>query len=804
MNPILAMFGINSTLLTVLAFFAVIAIILAILLLLAALAFAVFRHFENKKFNSPPSRSPASTFVLPQRKCPQCGAELKPDAPEGLCPACLLKRGIATEGGAPPGTPPFTPPPLAELVKLFPQLEILEPVGQGGMGAVYKARQPALDRLVALKILAPRSGGDVDFAERFTREARALAKLSHPNIVAVYDFGRTELPPGQNAQQPTPALIHYFIMEYVDGLNLRQLEQAGKLQPQEALQIVPQICAALQFAHDEGIVHRDIKPENILLDKKGRVKIADFGLAKITGLEAKDFRLTGARDVMGTPHYMAPEQVEHPQAVDHRADIYSLGVVFYEMLTGELPLGKFAPPSQKVHVDVRLDEVVLRSLEKEPSRRYQQASEVKTEVETISSSKPDSKPGVRRKKLILPFILGAGIICVLLVAALLSFHENLPKSLTIRAYIDGSDLFTVRGNNLAIQHENFDLPGKTIFINGKAWTPKWHGGISSEFTGLKPAFKPRDLQSVQITKYSGRGTIRIEQLPSAENNNALTVQVSDDDFGGADWYDFRISWDMPPKSGTTKTREHVEKDTASIAASQSAMPVVQAWLKLMDDGDYAQSWETAADSFHDAITKTQWVATSKQVRQPLGQVWSRKLSSTAQPTTLPGMPHGSYFVVKFDTAFENFKPAVETVTFALTDDGQWKAIAYLIQPGDNAPNPAVAGENQAAVSAAEKWLTEIDNGDYAQSWEDSSAVARNAATKKSWMDLLKVAREPLGALRSRKLKSAQHFTQLPGAPVGQYVVMQFETSFANKKSATETVTFMRENGQWKSAGYFIK
>src|SRR6185437_10743155 len=127
------------------------------------------------------------------------------------------------------------------------------------------------------------------------------------------------------------------------------------------------------------------KPENVLLDKKGRVKIADFGLAKILGQDA-DFRLTGARDVMGTPHYMAPEQVEKPQEVDHRADIYSLGVVFYEMLTGELPLGKFDPPSHKVQIDVRLDEVVLRSLANNPDRRYQHVSEVKTEVETISQT----------------------------------------------------------------------------------------------------------------------------------------------------------------------------------------------------------------------------------------------------------------------------------------------------------------------------------------------------------------------------------------------------------------------------------
>jgi serine/threonine-protein kinase len=177
-------------------------------------------------------------------------------------------------------------------------------------------------------------------------------------------------------------------------VNLRQTLQAGKLEPRQALAIVPQICDALQYAHDEGVVHRDIKPENILIDKKGRVKIADFGLAKLLrpgegpGVRGSPYTLTGSHQIMGTPHYMAPEQMERPQTVDHRADIYSLGVVFYEMLTGELPLGRFPSPSQKVQVDVRLDEVVLRSLEKEPERRYQQASEVKSDVEQISQSPP--------------------------------------------------------------------------------------------------------------------------------------------------------------------------------------------------------------------------------------------------------------------------------------------------------------------------------------------------------------------------------------------------------------------------------
>ena len=311
-----------------------------------------------------------------ERICPSCHKPLPPDVPLGLCPECLMKAGLNT--GTEPGVEGaqgsgFVPPPVADIAKLFPQLEVLEFVGKGGMGAVYKARQPNLDRLVALKILPPTAAGDPGFAERFNREARALARLNHPNIVAVHDFGKA-------------GALHYLVMEFVDGGNLRQIEQAGRLAPEQALAIVPQICEALQFAHNEGIVHRDIKPENILLDKKGRVKITDFGIAKMLGLTAGQAPLTGARDVVGTPHYMAPEQIEKPQTVDHRADIYSLGVVFYEMLTGELPLGKFAPPSRKVHLDVRLDEVVLQALEKEPELRYQQASHVKTAIDTIAQS----------------------------------------------------------------------------------------------------------------------------------------------------------------------------------------------------------------------------------------------------------------------------------------------------------------------------------------------------------------------------------------------------------------------------------
>jgi serine/threonine protein kinase len=248
------------------------------------------------------------------------------------------------------------------------------------MGAVYKARQPKLDRLLALKILPPEVARDPTFAERFTREARSLARLNHPNIITIFDFGESDG-------------LFYFSMEYVDGKNVRQLMEAAELTPSLALQVVPQVCEALRYAHDEGVVHRDIKPENILLDKKGRVKIADFGLAKIVGLSPTYLTLTGTHEVMGTLYYMAPEQMKRSHTVDHRADLYSLGVVFYEMLTGELPVGRFAPPSHKARVDSRLDNIVLRALSREPEHRYQDAADLKKDVDAVKAGAPGTAQG---------------------------------------------------------------------------------------------------------------------------------------------------------------------------------------------------------------------------------------------------------------------------------------------------------------------------------------------------------------------------------------------------------------------------
>lgn len=303
----------------------------------------------------------------PNSTCPECGTLIPQDAPQGLCPRCLM-LGAAAPTQSLFGAMAF--PTVEEIQTAFPDFEVTHLIGRGGMAAVFRARQRKLDREVALKVLPRALAADPAFAERFHREARALAKLNHPNIVTVHDFGEQ-------------GGWFYLLMELVDGVNLRQAMRTNRFTPEQALEIVPKICEALHYAHGEGVLHRDIKPENILLDAKGRVKIADFGIAKLGQQPGQDATLTMSGARLGTVAYMAPEQIEHPSDVDHRADIYSLGVVFYELLTGELPIGRFSAPSEKSPVNTQVDDVVFRTLEKERERRYQSAGEMKTQVETL-------------------------------------------------------------------------------------------------------------------------------------------------------------------------------------------------------------------------------------------------------------------------------------------------------------------------------------------------------------------------------------------------------------------------------------
>jgi tRNA A-37 threonylcarbamoyl transferase component Bud32/type IV secretory pathway TrbD component len=285
----------------------------------------------------------------------------------GHCPRCLLDLALAPSRAASSGGGGTPAPAIEVLEPLLPDFELQELLGRGGMGAVYRARQKKLDRLVAIKVLLPDLVAEPSFAERFEREAKALARLHHPGIVGIHDFGRA-------------ATFFYLVMEFVDGASLRDLLLQGQLTARDVLALVPQLCDALQYAHDHRIVHRDIKPENILIDQDGRVRIADFGLAKLIDAPST-LGLTRTAQAVGTPLYMAPEQVHAANLVDHRADLYSLGVVIYEMLTGQLPIGRFQAPSTKNRTPRELDPVVMKSLENDPEHRYQAARDVKRDVE---------------------------------------------------------------------------------------------------------------------------------------------------------------------------------------------------------------------------------------------------------------------------------------------------------------------------------------------------------------------------------------------------------------------------------------
>lgn len=301
---------------------------------------------------------------------------------KGINAADLLARGLESAKAATGNPQAWRPPTPEELAALLPQYEIESLLGRGGMGAVYRGKQAALDRAVAIKLLPAELAADAEFMSRFQREARTLAKLQHPGIVAVHDFGQT-------------SQGHlYFVMEFVNGTDLSRLIHGPGVNSAQALEIIAQVCEALQYAHGQGVIHRDIKPANVLINTEGRAKLADFGLARPTSEETAS--LTRSNVVMGTPDYMAPEQMAG--TADHRADLYALGVMLYEMLTGQTPRGAWAPPSQRVQVDVRLDQVVVRALQQDPAMRYQQASEIKTDVDVIRTT-PLPKAGKAKVKL---------------------------------------------------------------------------------------------------------------------------------------------------------------------------------------------------------------------------------------------------------------------------------------------------------------------------------------------------------------------------------------------------------------------
>ncbi|MEE8106882.1 MAG: serine/threonine-protein kinase [Planctomycetota bacterium] len=268
----------------------------------------------------------------------------------------------------------WSPEPF--LGRTFDGYRVESMIGHGGMGAIYLATQLSLGRSVALKVISQGLLQDPQLIERFHREADALGRLSHPNIVTVIDRGEVDNRP-------------YLVMEYVDGTNLRQVMREGPLASGEALKVVSSVLSALEHAHGQGIVHRDIKPENVLLAKGGVVKVADFGLSRLLGPDANT-RLTRTNIALGTYEYMAPEQRERAREADERSDLYATGVVLYELLTGELPIGRFPLPSKRRpdECDSQIDGLIEKSLEKDPEERFQTAREMGDAVSVVLERAP--------------------------------------------------------------------------------------------------------------------------------------------------------------------------------------------------------------------------------------------------------------------------------------------------------------------------------------------------------------------------------------------------------------------------------
>jgi serine/threonine-protein kinase len=313
-----------------------------------------------------------SVFVSGQKaRCTKCGIAFIVARPD--IPAVSKTPSSPSQKPAPSAPPPAAAVDETQVLQsnpVIPGYEILEVIGKGGMGTVYKGRQISLNRVVAIKVLARELASDKDFIERFDREASALAKLSHPNIVPIIDKGAHEG-------------VYYFVMDFVQGNTLRDLLRGNRLSQEDAVKISLQVCRALAHAHVNGVVHRDMKPENVLLDREQNVRIADFGLADIIGHQTWG-TLTGSGMAMGTAHYMAPEQRRDAKRVDRRADIYSMGIMIYEMLTGEIPQGSFKKPSEHTAgITPAFDRIVIRCLQMAQEDRYPNAEELMKDLRAV-------------------------------------------------------------------------------------------------------------------------------------------------------------------------------------------------------------------------------------------------------------------------------------------------------------------------------------------------------------------------------------------------------------------------------------
>jgi serine/threonine protein kinase len=727
------------------------------------------------------------------------------------------------------------------------------------MGAVYKVRQKKLDRLAALKILPREISDHPALAAQFAREARALAQLTHPGIVTLYESGEVRG-------------LFFFLMEFVDGATLRRLLDNGRLAPREALAIVPQICDALQYAHDRGVVHRDIKPENILLDKQGHVKVADFGLAKLvrdlTAPAASAAApplspgappparetlavsaLHGGAKVLGTPGYMAPEQREHPAQVDHRADIYALGVVFYQMLTGELPGKPPEAPSRKFTVDVRLDEVVLRAMERQPSRRYQQASEVKTRVEEISTT-PEKLPATSGNKkdfwkiatLVLFAILAASTTSALFTGVWFFLKQE--KSITTPPTTAQTTATQTTLSPAEIK-EHLDAAEKAA----KEWLKLLDAGDYSAcyFAAdkfVKETKFPKEWTEGIASYREPFGKLHSRTLKSHSLEGAMPTPVSEvlavD--GVTMWFESQFhnrgkavekvnlrkrkdgQWRVaeyaihPVPTPPSKPESEPAPLTIDSGKDENLSLAVESFFDSIQKMDGSASYAATSEHFKKKVTPAQWGEALHKGNKRFGALVSWELKSATFVNSLPEVPDGKYVVVSVDLNFGT--PSTKTTTtatasFSKEKDDAWKMLGYYL-PDIKLPAPSV--EHPIQYNAAESWLKLLDSGDFSASHAAASEDFKKSATVTQWKDMITKSRKPVGASDSRKYSGsstrqsaadvARWKKSMGGKfPIREEVEVHFLTNFANKEKPFifELITLSKENDdKWRVKEYKIQ
>lgn len=742
------------------------------------------------------------------------------DALGGLDPVGLLRQGASEDTLAGDGRMPFDPPAPADLAEAFPKFEIIGLIGQGGMGAVYEVRQRDLDRIVALKILPPAIGEQPGFAERFTREARALAKLNHPGIVTIHEFGQA-------------GGYYFIVMEHVDGMNLRELLANGRISPREALAIVPKICGALQFAHDHGIIHRDIKPENILLDRTGRVKVADFGLAKlasmpedIPGVEESGGAafLTEAGKVMGTPSYMAPEQIERPDEVDHRADIYALGVVFYQMLTGELPGSSLKAPSATVKVDVRLDEIVLKALEKKPEMRFQQASVMKTRIEEAGESAP--RPQVnqwdidyRSKKQ----WFGLPLLHVTSGIDPETGVERVAKGI-IAIGGTAKGVVAIGGRAFGVIAVGGFTAG-IISFGGMATGLISFGGLAVGLLGALGGMgiAPVAVGGASLGWYSfGGSAFGMHALGS--NANDPEARAFFDPWGPAmlmhvGWiltviaaFVFFVSFGVTAMVQRAIADQGKPKKTgmkpwaiALLTALPAVLMAVLAFLPGRDSKPKSARKDEAPPILSD-MSLTEDVTIELMVD---GAMFLNGVS--VGPQELLGKL-GEIAKVHPNTPIKlrsstNVGYKELTQVMELVQQAKMWNLSFVTEtvPGSSQAPPNSPAERVGVMIAANAWLQLLANGKYSESWLETIPEFRAAVSDEGWVKAMETTHSMFGDFVSRRLVDVTELKQVPNGPDGDYRVISYVSVFSKKESVLETLTLSKQDdGKWRTAGYFMR